>query len=132
MLRKWRTNPSALDSVLSYSAFRETIPAREASEYTLSNPTDLYSVYTVLHIENKQAELRWSPQGAFYYFLVQWRQAVAANGAARQAMVPEGDEDPPPQVGAGGGAWGGGPSDRAFGAACCSPSDHAATAADHS
>lgn len=93
MNRKWRTNPGALDTVLPYPTFRAIIPPRDA-DYSLADPSDLYSVYTVLHIESKQAELRWSPHGRFYYFLAQWQQA--AKEAAVQA--PEGDEDPPPQV----------------------------------
>ena len=98
MQRKWRTNRWALDTVLAYPVFRESIPPRDA-EYTLADPTDLYAVYTVLHIENKQSELRWSPHGRFYYFLAQWEQAQTADGRqAQQTAAPEGDEDPPPQV----------------------------------
>ena len=93
MQRKWRTNPGALDTVQPYPAFRASIPPRDA-DYSLADPTDLYAVYTVLHIESKQAELRWSPHGRFYYFLAQWQQPAKA--AVVQA--PEGDEDPPPQV----------------------------------
>ncbi len=95
MNRKWRTNPSAIDTVASYPAFRAAIPPRD-SAYDLSTPTDLYAVYTVLHIESKQAELRWSPHGRFYYFQVQWWQAAKAGEGP--AAAPEGDEDPPPQV----------------------------------
>jgi hypothetical protein len=95
MQRKWRTNRGALDTVVSYPDFRASIPPRDA-KYDLSDPTDLYAVYTVLHIENKTAELRWSPHGRFYYFLVQWQQEQSAE--ARQPAAPEGDEDPPPQV----------------------------------
>ena len=98
MQRKWRTNRWALDTVLAHPVFRESIPPRDA-EYTLADPTDLYAVYTVLHIENKQSELRWSPHGRFYYFLAQWEQAQTADGRqAQQTAAPEGDEDPPPQV----------------------------------
>lgn len=111
MNRKWRTNPGALQTVLPYHEFRASIPlpaaaalpgsyggtpdAGSPAEAPLADPTDLYSVYTVLHIESKQAELRWSPHGRFHYFLAQWQQA--ATGAAPVA-APEGDEDPPPQV----------------------------------
>lgn len=95
MNRKWRTNPGAIDTVASYPAFRATIPPRD-SEYDLSSATDLYAVYTVLHIESKQAELRWSPHGRFYYLLAQWWQA--AKDGEGTAAAPEGDEDPPPQV----------------------------------
>ena len=98
MQRKWRTNRSALDTVVSYPDFRASIPPRD-SDYSLADPTDLYSVYTVLHIESKQAELRWSPQGRFYYFLAQWEQAETTESQPQQhAAAPEGDEDPPPQV----------------------------------
>lgn len=95
MNRKWRTNRGALDTVQAYPAFREAIPPRDAP-YSLSDPTDLYAVYTVLHIESKQAELRWSSHGRFYYFLVQWEQPMEQAGVI---AAPEGDEDPPPQVG---------------------------------
>lgn len=95
MNRKWRTNRGALDTVQPYPAFRESIPARDAP-YSLADPTDLYAVYTVLHIESKQAELRWSSHGRFYFFLVQWEQPLEQTGVA---AAPEGDEDPPPQVG---------------------------------
>ncbi|PRW45540.1 hypothetical protein C2E21_5954 [Chlorella sorokiniana] len=95
MNRKWRTNPGAIDTVASYPAFRASIPPRD-SEYDLSTATDLYAVYTVLHIESKQAELRWSPHGRFYYFLAQWWQASKAGEGP--AAAPEGDEDPPPQI----------------------------------
>ncbi|KAL4439470.1 hypothetical protein ABPG77_008799 [Micractinium sp. CCAP 211/92] len=94
MNRKWRTNRGALDTVQPYPAFRESIPARDAP-YSLADPTDLYAVYTVLHIESKQAELRWSSHGRFYFFLVQWEQPVEQTGVA---AAPEGDEDPPPQI----------------------------------
>lgn len=98
MQRKWRTNPGALDTVIPYPAFRDSIPSRDA-EYTLADPSDLYSVYTVLHIENKRSELRWSPHGRFYYFLAKWQQQEEAEGGQQQhAAAPEGDEDPPPQV----------------------------------
>lgn len=98
MNRKWRTNRGALDTVLAYPVFRQSIPPRDA-DYTLSNPTDLYAVYTVLHIESKQAELRWSSHGRFYYFLVQWEQPATASGQqGGPVAAPEGDEDPPPQV----------------------------------
>lgn len=70
MNRKWRTNRGALDSVQAYPTFRDSIPppgggdaaAAAAAPYALANPSDLYAVYTVLHIERKASELRWSVQ----------------------------------------------------------------------
>ena len=97
MDRKWRTNRSALDTVQSFPDFQAAMPACDCS-YTLATATDLYAVYTVLHIEGKTSELRWSSQGRFYYFIaVQelWEQAGAAVAAGALPAAPEGDEDPP-------------------------------------
>lgn len=96
MDRKWRTNRSAIETVLAYQDFLEAIPQRDA-EYTLASSTDLYAVYTMLHIERKESELRWSPQGSFYYFIAV--QSLQPEGEeAQQPRAPEGDEDMP-QVG---------------------------------
>lgn len=108
MQRKWRTNRAALDTVQPYPDFRAAIPSRGDAKYELADPTDLYAVYTVLHIESKAAELRWSPHAVLYYYLVQWEQAPSSD---QHAAAPEGDEDPPPQVCWGsmaerGAAWG--------------------------
>lgn len=92
MDRKWRTNRRALDTVLSYPAFRDLVTPWK-NTYNLSTLTDLYSVYTVLHIESKEWEVRWCEEGQFYYFLA--KQTIAQPGAAQQAAAPEGDEDMP-------------------------------------
>lgn len=68
MDRKWRTNRAAIDSQLSYPDFVTRLPERDA-EYTLADATELYAVYTVLHIEKKEWELRWSSSAGLYYFL---------------------------------------------------------------
>jgi len=88
MDRKWRTNRSALDTVLSFPQFTQLAqPWRHG--YTLATLTDLYAVYTVLHIESKEWSLQWSEEGQFYYFLV--KQTIVDGTVA----APEGDEDPP-------------------------------------
>ena len=92
MDRKWRTNRNAINTVLSFPAFCEqSKPWRES--YKLASLTDLYAVYVVLHIENKEWELRWSPEGEFYYFIA--TQVAAPPGQEQQAAAPEGDEDMP-------------------------------------
>jgi hypothetical protein len=68
MNRKWRHNPTSIDSVLSLPEFIERIPPADAP-YTLSTPTDMYAIYTMLHIEKKDWELNWSSQGQFYFFI---------------------------------------------------------------
>lgn len=95
MDRKWRTNRGAINTVQSVQDFEAAMPPADAA-YTLASTTDLYAVYTVLHIECKESELRWSPQGSFYYFLAV--QRLAEEGQAQPA-APEGDEDMPQQVG---------------------------------
>jgi hypothetical protein len=92
MDRKWRTNREALGTVASYQDFEGQLPERD-SAYTLADTTDLYAVYTVLHIERKESQLRWSPQGSFYYFIAV--QQLQPEGEAQQPLAPEGDEDLP-------------------------------------
>ena len=91
MDRKWRTNRAALCTVVPYQEFDVQLPQRDAP-YTLADTTDLYAVYTVLHIDGKESQLQWSPQGSFYYFIAM--QQLRQDGeAAQQPVVPEGDED---------------------------------------
>lgn len=80
MDRKWRLNRGAIQTVRSYDEFSASIPPapRGEAEYTLSSTSDLYAVYTVLHIEIKQSELRWSDSGRFYYFLANWQEQPKA------------------------------------------------------
>jgi hypothetical protein len=92
MDRKWRTNRGALDVVMSFDAFTASLGAWRAG-YDLASPTDLYATYTVLLIESKDWEVRWSEAGEFYYFVT--RQTVTPEGAEPAAVAPEGDEDPP-------------------------------------
>jgi len=90
MDRKWRTNRAAIATVLSLPHFAERVGKWQDS-YKLASLTDLYALYTVLLIENKQWEVKWSDSGGFYYFVaisqLDSREAVAA--------APEGDEDVP-------------------------------------
>ena len=53
----------------------------------------MYAVYTVLHIERKKWEVRWSEDGEFYFFVA--KETLPAPGQAAAAAVPEGDEDMP-------------------------------------
>ncbi|GAB4821387.1 hypothetical protein N2152v2_008433 [Parachlorella kessleri] len=76
---------------MPYQEFEHHLPQRDAP-YTLADATDLYAVYTVLHIEGKKSQLQWSPQGSFYYFIAV--QQLRQDGEpAQQPAAPEGDED---------------------------------------
>jgi len=87
MDRKWRTNRQAMHSVLSIIEFRNQVGEWMDSNFV--SLTDLYAVYTVLHIENKTWEIHWDNGLGFYYFL-----AVHGPGNEKQRCVaPEGDED---------------------------------------
>ena len=87
MDRKWRTNRQAIHSVLSIIEFRDQIGDWNDSKFV--SLTDLYAVYTVLHIENKKWEIHWDDGLGFYYFL-----AVHGPGDEKQRCIaPEGDED---------------------------------------
>lgn len=94
MDRKWRTNRAALHTVQPFPDFISGLPPRDAA-YDLASESDLYAVYTVLHIEGKQSELRWSPDGRFYFFFA---SQLLDDGEAPREPAPEGDEDPPPVV----------------------------------
>ncbi|KFM27218.1 hypothetical protein F751_4488 [Auxenochlorella protothecoides] len=85
MDRKWRTNRAAIFTVVPYAEYCSRILQRTA-EYDLATPSDLYAVYTVLHIESKTSELHWSESGGFYYFLATWSQAPEPD----QIIVPVG------------------------------------------
>lgn len=76
MDRKWRLNRAAIHSVKSYDDFCSSVPPASA-KYELSAPADLYAVYTVLHIEAKASELRWSETGGFYFFLASWTEMAS-------------------------------------------------------
>ena len=89
MDRKWRLNRGAINTVLSFPAFCKLVEPLQES-YKLATLTDLYAVYTVLHIESKEWEVRWSSEGEFYYFIA--KQTITQT---QQAAVPEGDEDIP-------------------------------------
>lgn len=111
MDRKWRFNRGALDTLTPYSEFVKGLPPcdRPAARQ-IADMSDLYAVYTVLHIENRDIAVHWSSEGGFYYFVaVQtvWpraagdRRAGAGAGPAQSqappasAAAPEGDEDMP-------------------------------------
>lgn len=89
MDRKWRTNKSAIKTVLSFPDFSKLITPWKI-EYTLASLTDLYAIYVVLHIESKEWEIKWSEEGSFYYFLV--KETIVEDN---QIRAPEGDEDVP-------------------------------------
>jgi hypothetical protein len=97
MDRKWRTNPWAHDTILSFPEFRAQMPTGPEGKYYLASDTDLYATYTVLVIEAKEWELRWSQHAGLYYFLTLQRLRVDQSGATEKATAtaPEGDEDPP-------------------------------------
>ena len=91
MDRKWRTNRSAIDTVLSFPDFvRQVGPWKEG--YKVASLTDLYAVYTVLHIEDKEWEIKWSESAQIYYFIA--KQTIE-QGVETKASAPEGDEDVP-------------------------------------
>uniref|UniRef100_A0A1D2ACN0 Uncharacterized protein n=1 Tax=Auxenochlorella protothecoides TaxID=3075 RepID=A0A1D2ACN0_AUXPR len=85
MDRKWRTNRAAIFTVVPYAEYCSRILQRTA-EYDLATPSDLYAVYTVLHIESKTSELHWSESGGFYYFLATWSQAPEPDQTASAAQ----------------------------------------------
>lgn len=91
MDRKWRTNRQAFNDVLSLLEFKTFL--REAggdpSLMNSSSLTDLYAVYTVLHIEGASWELHWSPEHNLHYFTTRKRLERGAQGL----HAPEGDED---------------------------------------
>lgn len=94
MDRKWRTNRTAIDTVLSFPDFSQSLLPLNPS-YDLASLTDLYSVYVVLHIEDKEWEIRWSEEGQFYFFIA--KQTIMPSILPQQQpdAVPEGDEDMP-------------------------------------
>jgi hypothetical protein len=97
MDRKWRTNRGAIDTVLGLEEFRAALPPPwPRPGYALASLTDLYAVYTALHIEGKRWEVRWSEEGRFLFFVA--RSLVYGGGGAAAAAAPEGDEDAPPLV----------------------------------
>ena len=106
MDRKWRFNRTALDTITPIQEFKAALPPRDA-DYELASVSDLYAVYTVLHIENRAIELQWSGQGRFYYFIAVQRYQRKGKAAVAVAAAPEGDEDPPEVAAAGGrlGGW---------------------------
>lgn len=76
MDRKWRFNKAGYETVLSVMDFRDRIPPCPEGQNTLVTSTDLYAMYTWLHIERKEWELRWSEEANLYYFLVTWQDIV--------------------------------------------------------
>ena len=93
MDRKWRTNRSAFDTALSLPEFERRLSALPwRKEYALASVTDIYAVYIMLHIEDQEWQVAWSPEGEFYYFLATRHVTVEGETAI---VAPEGDEDAP-------------------------------------
>ena len=86
MDRKWRLNREALNTVESIIEFQKKYIREWNDEAILATLTDLYAVYTVLHIEQKIWELRYSSDSKGYYFLT-------TQSTDQSIAVPEGDED---------------------------------------
>jgi len=91
MDRKWRTNRDAINTVLPLHEFAKLAhPWRQS--YSLATLTDLYAVYTVLHIEKTEWELTWSEDGQFYYFFA-IQTIVNDDAQAEAGAVLEGDKN---------------------------------------
>lgn len=88
MDRKWRTNRAAIQDVLSVQEFAEKV-GEWNEKSALVSLTDLYAVYTVLHIEKKTWEVHWSQECQFYYFLA----TEVVESRTKRLEAPEGDED---------------------------------------
>ena len=94
MDRKWRLNREALNTVESIVDFESRYIGNWNESCTLATRTDVYAVYTVLHIENKEWELKWSDACRGYYFVTREESPdQRASGAVTTLSVPEGDED---------------------------------------
>lgn len=77
--------------MLSFPDFvRQVGPWQEG--YKVASLTDLYAVYTVLHIEDKEWAIKWSESAQIYYFIA--KQTIE-QGVETKASAPEGDEDVP-------------------------------------
>lgn len=87
MDRKWRLNREALHSVESIIEFQRKYIEEWRDGAILASLTDLYAVYTVLHIERKLWELRYSSDCQGYYFV------TCTQNEHQSIVVPEGDED---------------------------------------
>lgn len=96
MDRKWRFNREALLTLQSLRDFIAELPNRSGAPMPdLASVSDIYAVYTILHIENRQVEVQWSSEGQFY-FIVAVQHAYQRQNPP--AAAPEGDEDPPEVV----------------------------------
>lgn len=95
MDRKWRTNLPAVHSLQPYFSFvRSVVPALPpGAPPPLASPSDLYSVYTVLHIEKKRNELRYDTEGHFYYFVASFEEEVGASAGVDAGEEESGDEE---------------------------------------
>ncbi|KAI8112416.1 hypothetical protein M9434_003739 [Picochlorum sp. BPE23] len=97
MDRKWRLNRQALNTIESIVDFETRYIGTWNESCELATRTDVYAVYTVLHIENKQWELKWSDACRGYYFVTreesQEGTTNTVGGKAGCVTVPEGDED---------------------------------------
>lgn len=93
MDRKWRTNYAAINTVESIIDFkRKYIGDFDNASSELSSLTDVYAVYSVLHIESKEWQLLYSDVCKGYYF-VTTESVSTSDGRKKNASVPEGDED---------------------------------------
>ena len=93
MDRKWRTNYAAINTVESIIDFkRKYIGDFDNASSELSSLTDVYAVYSVLHIESKEWQLLYSDVCKGYYF-VTTESVSTSDGQKKNVSVPEGDED---------------------------------------
>lgn len=91
MDRKWRLNREALQTVESIIQFQQKYIQEWQYDAVLASLTDLYAVYTVLHIERKRWELHYSSVAKGYYFVT--TQNGTDTVPEQTIVVPEGDED---------------------------------------
>jgi hypothetical protein len=94
MDRKWRTNYAAINTVESIIDFeRKYIGDFDNASSELSSLTDIYAVYSVLHIESKDWQLLYSDVCKGYYFVTTESLSTSDGEKNKNASVPEGDED---------------------------------------
>lgn len=89
MDRKWRLNREAYNTVESIIGFKEKYIKIWNEEATLASLTDVYALYTVLHIERKLWQLEYNKECQGYYFITTDDPDVMKTSI----LVPEGDED---------------------------------------
>lgn len=101
-----------MHSLRPYQDFVRDLPPKGVEAPTLASPSDLYSVLTVLHIEDKASTLHWNPHGGFYYFIASFEEAIPpeerataqAGPGPAEATTENGEAPPGENPGRGGGA----------------------------